>query len=212
MFSSCVRQRGALRFFFGVSIIWFSFIKSRLFLSVNGYCVNMIDKIISSRVLKNNTWSRVQLEENSLSTHARVLFSIYHINSNINGLWLLKQWKIGITNRQWCSNFPWSGRKLKKENKPECFVLSGFGNGISGGWEAKSILQLKDLPQANFGHVPERFFLSIETNSITENFVCWKLGPLIVFVVIQRMFSSWVRHRGTLRFFLRSIDPFIFIH
>ena len=147
MFSFCVRQRGALRFFFRVSIIWFSFIKSRLFLSVKGYCVNMIDKIIYGRLLKNNTWSHVQLEENSLYTHARVLFSIYHINSNINGLWLLKQWKIGITNRQWRSNFPWSGRKLKKRKKTKCFVLSGFGNGISSGWEGKSILQLKDLPQ-----------------------------------------------------------------
>ena len=31
--------------------------------------------------------------------------------------------------------------------------------------------QLKDLPPADFGGVPERFLLSVGTNSITENFV-----------------------------------------
>ena len=31
--------------------------------------------------------------------------------------------------------------------------------------------QLEDLPQANFGRVPERFLLSVRTNSLTENFV-----------------------------------------
>ena len=70
---------------------------------------------------------------------------------------------------------------------------------------------LEDLPQDNFGRLPEWFFLSVRTNSITENFVYWKLGPLFVFVVIQRMFSSWVRQR-TLRFVFWIVDPFIFIH
>ena len=37
--------------------------------------------------------------------------------------------------------------------------------------------QLEDLPQADFGCVPERFLLSIRTNSITENFAYWKLRP-----------------------------------
>ena len=31
--------------------------------------------------------------------------------------------------------------------------------------------QLKDLPQADFGRVPERFLVSVRTKSITENFV-----------------------------------------
>ena len=31
--------------------------------------------------------------------------------------------------------------------------------------------QLEDLPQADFNHEPERFFLSVRTNSKTENFV-----------------------------------------
>ena len=33
------------------------------------------------------------------------------------------------------------------------------------------IRQLKDLPQADFCGVPERFLLSLRTNAITENFV-----------------------------------------
>ena len=37
--------------------------------------------------------------------------------------------------------------------------------------------QLKDLLQAYFGRVPERFLLSVRTNSVTENFVYWKLDP-----------------------------------
>ena len=31
--------------------------------------------------------------------------------------------------------------------------------------------QLKNLPQANFGRVPERFLLPVRTKSITENCV-----------------------------------------
>ena len=31
--------------------------------------------------------------------------------------------------------------------------------------------QLEDLLQADFGHVPERFLLSVRTKSITKNFV-----------------------------------------
>ena len=31
--------------------------------------------------------------------------------------------------------------------------------------------QLKDLPQADFRGVPERFLLSLRTNAITDNFI-----------------------------------------
>ena len=48
--------------------------------------------------------------------------------------------------------------------------------------------QLEDLPQANFGRVPERFLLSVRTNSLTENFVYSKLRPLFGFVLLQRIF------------------------
>ena len=37
--------------------------------------------------------------------------------------------------------------------------------------------QLKDFPRADFDRIPERFLLSVGTNSITDNFVYWKLRP-----------------------------------
>ena len=39
--------------------------------------------------------------------------------------------------------------------------------------------QLEDLPQADFGRLPERLLLSVRTKSINENFVNWKLRPLL---------------------------------
>ena len=39
--------------------------------------------------------------------------------------------------------------------------------------------QLEDLPQADVGFVPERFILSVRTKLITENFVHYKLHPLL---------------------------------
>ena len=39
--------------------------------------------------------------------------------------------------------------------------------------------QLEDLPLADFGHLPERLLLSVRTNSIDENFLYWKLRPLL---------------------------------
>ena len=58
---------------------------------------------------------------------------------------------------------------------------------------------LEDLPQADFGRVPERF-LSVRPKSITKNLQYWQLRPLFTdFVVIQRLFYSWVR-QGTFQF------------
>ena len=34
--------------------------------------------------------------------------------------------------------------------------------------------QLKDLPQAEFGRVPEKFLLTVRTKSLNENFVYLK--------------------------------------
>ena len=69
--------------------------------------------------------------------------------------------------------------------------------------------QLEDLPQADFNHEPERFFLSVRTNSKTENFVYWNLGPMFAFVVIQLVFLSWVRQR-TLPFLFGDCRSFHF--
>ena len=70
------------------------------------------------------------------------------------------------------------------KRKTESYVINGFGNGISRGWQRKSTTKR---------FATGRFWPC--TNSITENFVYWKVGPLFVFVVIQHMFSSWVRQR-----------------
>lgn len=48
--------------------------------------------------------------------------------------------------------------------------------------------QLEDLLQADFGHVPERFLLSVRTKSITKNFVYWKFCWLFLFVVCFNSF------------------------
>ena len=52
-------------------------------------------------------------------------------------------------------------------------------------------LQLEDLSQADFSHVPERFPLSVRTNSITDREFCiLKIWHIVCSVVIQCMFSS----------------------
>ena len=57
---------------------------------------------------------------------------------NFFGLRRIKHWKIRIAYRQWHSNFPRRGRKRKTGN----YVFSGFGNGISRGWEQKSTTEI----------------------------------------------------------------------
>ena len=97
-----------------------------------------------------------------------------------SGSWLLKHWKIRIAYRQWHSNFPRKGGNQITERKTESYVFDGFGNG-----------QLEDLPQSDFGRVPERLLLLVRTKSITESFVHWKLCQWFDFVVFQRIFSCW---------------------
>ena len=79
------------------------------------------------------------------------------------------------------------------KRKAETYIFSAFGNEIFHGWERKSSTRRFTL--GRFWHVPEIFLPSVRTNSIAENFIYWKLGPLFAFVVI----SSWLRQH-TLRF------------
>ena len=55
---------------------------------------------------------------------------------------------------------------------------------------------LKDLPPADFGGVPERFLLSVGTNSMTENFVARLLLDMkFCYVGISRAFTilfNWI--------------------
>ena len=87
------------------------------------------------------------------------------------------------------------------KRKAETYIFSAFGNGIFHRWERKSSTRRFTL--GRFWHVPEIFLLSVRTNSIAENFICWKLGPLFALVVI----SSWVRQH-TLRFLFRDSRSF----
>ena len=68
--------------------------------------------------------------------------------------------------------------------------------------------QLKDLPQAYFGRVPEGFLLSVRTNSVIENFVYWKLGPLFFFAFFCRFNACFLLECAN----SRIVDPLIFIH
>ena len=63
------------------------------------------------------------------------------------------------------------------KRKTESYVFSGFGVSISLGWELR---QLEDLPLADFGCLPERLLLSVRTKPINQNFVNWKLRPLLI--------------------------------
>lgn len=69
---------------------------------------------------------------------------------------------------------------------------------------------LEDLPQADFGYVPERFLLSARTKSMTENFVNWKLRPLFVFVVFQCIFSSWALVPMHFKIFIWGLSILLF--
>ena len=51
---------------------------------------------------------------------------------------LKKHWKICIAYRKWRSNLPRRRRKPKYGKKTESFVISGFGHGVTRGWERKS--------------------------------------------------------------------------
>ena len=58
--------------------------------------------------------------------------------------------------------------------------------------------------------VPERFFsVGKDQFNNCDFFLYWKLGPLFVFVVIQRMFSSWV-HQRTLGLLFKDCWSFYF--
>ena len=58
--------------------------------------------------------------------------------------------------------------------------------------------QLEDLPLADFGRLPERLLLSVRTKAINENFLNWKLRPLL-FLWFNAFFHLKSQHQRTLR-------------
>ena len=149
-------------------------------------------KSVTTHVKKCDIFPRVFDTGNQLlSRHSLRLMnerqSLHHSQSKVvcRNLFGLLHWKIRIAFRKWRSNF--SSRKTNQnmKRKTESYVFSGFGNCSAADNENR---QMEDLPQAtDFGREPERSLLPVRTNSITEDFACWKLGPLSIFIVIQRM-------------------------
>ena len=82
----------------------------------------------------------------------------------LDGLWLLKHWIIRIAYKHWSSNFPKGGMD-ENQNTVIAFLAAEKKNG-----------QLEDLPQADFGRVPEKFLLSVRTKAIAE-LGDWEMVP-----------------------------------
>ena len=104
-------------------------------------------------------------------------FSIQGSLSELSRIVALKHWKIRIADRQSGSNFSRRGKTniLKEKRKVTYSVtlMLAFLAAENENW------QLEDLSQADFGCLPERLLLSVRTKSINENFINWKLRPLL---------------------------------
>ena len=108
---------------------------------------------------------------------------------NFLGLWRLKHWKIRIADRQWGSNFSRRGKNQCTKRKTESYVFSGFGVGISRGWEWKS---------TTGRFATGRFWpFTWKTSSVGKDkvnkweFYKLKITTIVVFVIrIQRPFPS----------------------
>ena len=110
--------------------------------------------------------------------------------------------------RQLGSKFPRRRTKPNTKRKTESYVFSGFGSGISCGWERKSSTTRR--------FATSRFWPFIwKTSSVGKDKVnkwefCWlEITPIVLFVImIQPIFPSWALAPtyGTI------VDSSIFIH
>ena len=99
-------------------------------------------------------YTRTSSPEKAVTTHVKIIgffflclispISCFQVDEDeglLSELFRIKKdktLKIRIASRQWHSNFPRRGRKRKTGN----YVFSGFGNGISRGWERKSTTEI----------------------------------------------------------------------
>ena len=90
--------------------------------------------------------------------------------ANFFGLWLPNT---ETSYRQRCSDFSGEGGtiKIRKEKPRVSYSVALIMALLTAISENR---QLKDLPQADFGRVPEKFLLTVRTKSINENFVYLK--------------------------------------
>ena len=73
--------------------------------------------------------------------------------------------------------------------------------------------QLNELPLADFGRLPERLLLSVRKKSINENFVNWKLRPLLFLYSWFNAFSILrVSDNALYDCYSGIVDTIIFIH
>ena len=98
--------------------------------------------------------------------------------SELSRIMAAKTLKIRIADRPWGSDSSQKGKRTNlltgklKVTYSVALVLAFLS-------AANENRQLEDLPLADFGHLPERLLLSVRTKSINENFVNWKLRPLL---------------------------------
>ena len=141
------------------------------------------------RLLRSLVSYRVNhLKRNSISTHAYVLFSIYYLviifkllSQHIPVFFFVidavetSQKSVSLTDSdnqasQEGEESQNTERKTESYSNSVALVMAFLA-------AENENRQLKDLPRADFDRIPERFLLSVGTNSITDNFVYWKLRP-----------------------------------
>ena len=129
-----------------------------------------------------------------MNGEAYTILNVRSFVGTFSDLRLMKHWKsVSLTDSD-VQTFLEGEEKEKSENAYSVALVMTF---LAA--ENKS-RPLEHFSQANFGHEPERFLLSVRSKSITKNFVHWKLRPLFVFVYsISRHqdFPSWASLSST---------------
>ena len=141
--------------------------------------------------------------------------SLHHPQSkvicrNFLGLRQLKHWKIRITYRQWQSSFSTRGRKPKygKKNR-KLFEFSGFGNGISRGWERKPTTER--FTTGRFW--PYTWKISSVGRDQFNNwqFCILKITPIVYFCIVSMHFFILCLSANALYDFIRGLSTLLFL-
>ena len=120
-------------------------------------------------------------QEVRLMNERRSLHDSQHkvVCRNFHGLWRLKHKKTRIADRQWGSNFLRRGKNQYNIQKEKPKVMYSVALVLAFFATENENRQLEDSLPAHFSHISESILLSVRTKSITENFVNWKLRPLL---------------------------------
>ena len=133
-----------------------------------------------------------------------------HFWRNFLGLRQLKHWKIRTTYRQWQSSFSRRGRKPKygKKNR-KLFEFSGFGNGISRGWERKPTTER--FSTGRFW--PYTWKISSVGRDQFNNwqFCILKITPIVYFCIVSMHFFILCLSANALYDFIRGLSTLLFL-